>query len=384
MIRSGAPSRLRQLGPTTSTLAARGIAAALAVVMTAVGIVAYSSGAFDRTPVVYADIDASAGLLVGEIGVQYRGVQIGKVIDIDSGTTRSRVTMALDPSGVPSSAVVRVVPRTLFGDVYIRLVTDSDAPGPTVQPGDHLAMDTSAEAVQLGEVYRRVTHLLDRLEPAEAHTALTAVATALRGRGDALGDTIDRLSRTTGSLEPHLMSVLDHTPQMIALTEAFASAAPDVLATVDAATALSQTALDHSTGVEALLTTAAALASSANVVASQNTEKLVTVVRRGTPVLSTVADNSSGLASTLDQFAPFGAAGARIFATGRFDITAVPDFSEPLPYTAADCPRYPGLDGGNCGLAVVQEEAVGASLPLNAASTMLLAPVLRGTEVTIR
>jgi len=101
-------------------------------------------------------------------------------------------------------------------------------------------------------------------------------------------------------------------------------------------------------------------------------------------VLNTVAENSSGLASTLDQFAPFGAAGARIFATGRFDITAVPDFSSPLPYTAAECPRYPGLNGPNCALAEVQESATGTSEPLNPASTMLLAPLLRGTEVTIR
>ena len=167
------------------------------------------------------------------------------------------------------------------------------------------------------------------------------------------------------------------------MTEAFDAATPDVIATLDAATSLSQRALDRSGGVEALLTSAAVLASSADDIASENRAHTVAVIRRGAPALDTVAGNASGLATALDRFAPFGAAGTRIFASGRFDITAVPDFSEPLPYTAADCPQYPGLDGPNCALAEVQE-AAGAPGPLNPASTMLLAPILRGTEVAIR
>ncbi|WP_037164398.1 MCE family protein [Rhodococcoides fascians] len=373
----------RVLGPSRTALALRGLATAAALVVAAVAAVAYGNGAFERAPEVYAEIPSSAGLLIGEIGVQYHGVQVGKVVDIDSGVDRSRVTMRLDTE-VPASALVRVVPRTLFGDVYLRLVDHGGAGSEPLRAGDELAMDTGQDAVQLSEVYRQVTDLLDSLKPAETQAALTAISTALRGRGEQLGATIERLASLSTTLEPSIHAVLDSTPQTLQVADAAAAATPDVLATIEAATSLSQTMLDHSTGVEALLTTAARLGGAAVTVADENLPGAITVVRRGSPVLGTVSENSSGLASTLDQFAPFGAAGARIFATGRFDITAVPDFSSPLPYTAADCPRYPGLNGPNCALAEVQDSASGTSEPLNPASTMLLAPLLRGTEVTIR
>ncbi|MDJ0395378.1 MCE family protein [Rhodococcus sp. G-MC3] len=381
----------RPLGPSRGSLVARGLTSVLVLVASAVGAVAYGGGTLNQDPLVYTDIPASAGLLIGAVGVQFNGVQIGEVVDIDSGVEQSRVTMRIDPTGVPASAEVRVVPRTLFGDVYLKLVHDStDQKGysadttPTVEPGDVLTVDTSAEAVQLSQVYRQVTDLLDRLEPARAQAALTAVSTALQGRGESLGATIDRLASLSATLEPQAHAVLDHTAQARDVADALAAATPDVLATIEATTTLSHSMLDRSAGVEALLTNAASLGVTAGTVAEETTPSAITVIHSGAAVSTTVAMNSSGLSSTLEQFAPFGAAGARIFASGRFDITAVPDFSSPLPYTAADCPRYPELDGPNCGLAEVQDSATGTSQPLNPASTMLLAPLLRGTEVSIR
>ena len=122
----------------------------------------------------------------------HRGVQIGTVAGIDSGVEISRVTMRIDADEidrVPASALVRIVPRTLFGDVYIQLIPDPGAPtsipgaSASLEAGDRLAVDSSEEAIQLGEVYRKVTDLLHRLEPAELQTALTAISTALRGPG---------------------------------------------------------------------------------------------------------------------------------------------------------------------------------------------------------
>lgn len=373
----------RRLGPSRASLVIRGIAASVVIVAAAVAAVAYGGGAFDRGTAVHVDIPASAGLLIGEIGVQYNGVQVGTVVDIDSGIERSTVTMRIDATGVPASTTVRVVPRTLFGDVYLRLVDDGSDPT-QLASGARLAMDTSAEAVQLGEVYRRVTGLLDSLEPAKAQTALTEISTALQGRGDSLGATIDRLAALTTVLEPRAQSMLDHTPQTREVADALATASPDILDTVEATTTLSQTMLDRSRGVENLLSNAAGLGTTASIAAEENTSKAVTVIYGGAPVLRTTSENSSGLAATLDMFEPFGAAGAKIFASGRFDITAVPDFSSPFPYTAAQCPKYPGLDGPNCALAEIQDAATTTPQPLNPATTILLAPLLRGTEVSIR
>ncbi|WP_252342015.1 MCE family protein [Rhodococcus sp. 14-2483-1-2] len=377
----------RRLGPGRSMLVFRGIVASCTAVVAAVASVAYSSGTFDSAPEVSVVLPATAGLLTGEIGVQYLGVRVGEVVDIEPGVDRSRVTMRIDADRigtVPASARVRVVPRTLFGDIYIQLVAVDRSSSSALADGMALQPDASADAVQASDLFRTVTDLLDGLEPDQAQLALTALGTALRGRGQSIGESIDRLASVTDRLEPGIEAALSRMPQLRELTENIAAATPDVLASVAAATRVSQTLLDRSDGVRALLTAAAGTVESTRAVVAENRSAAITVVHSGGAALGALAQDSDGLTATLDRLGPFGEAGARIFASGKFDVTAVPDFSEPLPYTAADCPQYPGLAGPNCALAELQDAATGTSLPLNPASTLLLAPLLRGTEVTVR
>src|SRR5699024_12848164 len=112
--------------------------------------------------------------------------------------------------------MVRIAPRTLFGDVVIRLVPDPSATGPgrSLQPGDALRTDTSPEAVRLYNIYERAVGLMDRLEPERMQTALTAAAGALRGKGEQLGRSLDSLSRAADTLMPVAQRWMDHAPPM--------------------------------------------------------------------------------------------------------------------------------------------------------------------------
>ncbi|MDF2895811.1 MAG: Mce family protein, partial [Rhodococcus erythropolis] len=116
------------------------------------------------------------------------------------------------------------------------------------------------------------------------------------------------------------------------------------------------------------------------------------------------------LRSTLANASTFGAAGARVFATGKFDITAVATFAKPLPYTGDDCPQYGDSRGAQCSgsnltpaqpvsAPVVGGEAEAATLRYledqllggspersdtpNPATTLMLGPMVRGNEVTV-
>ena len=63
---------------------------------------------------------------------------------------------------------------------------------------------------------------------------------------------------------------------------------------------------------------------------------------------ATTAATPDGLTATLSGAEAFGTAGARVFATGKFNITAVATFAGPMPYTAADCPVYGTRGGAHC------------------------------------
>ena len=148
--------------------------------------------------------------------------------------------------------------------------------------------------------------------------------------------------------------------------------------------------------------------------ADQTVSGAIRLVNDTGVVFDRTARNPHGVINTLYAMRPMGEAGAAAFETGRFDITAVPSFADPMPYGPQDCPRSPELAGSTCtgAPAPVQDpgltinaasereylrelQAAAASEPGSpvpppadvdpaAAAWTMLGPLVRGTEVTIR
>lgn len=365
----------RRLTPTRASLALRGLVAAVVLIAGLVGVVAYGNGVFAGDPHVTADVPAEAGLISGHVTVQYDGVPVGEVASIDAGTTRSLVDLRIDADAIdriPAGVLVRVMPRTLFGDVFLQLVRDPDGQAArddgrtagsstgNLRDGDRLRTDTSPDAVQLYDVYKEAVGLMDRLEPAKMQTALTAVADAMRGQGDELGRSIDRFAGAADRLVPVATDVLDHAPEMAAVAESARDATGDVLGMWRDTTALSQLVSGRPEGFADLMAEAGATTATVDAIAGEQSERLAGVIERSGPVLATTARGRAGLAATFDRLREFSAQGARVFQKGRFDITAVPGFAEPEPYTAAECPRYGGLAGSTCAGVSAEPERTGA------------------------
>lgn len=410
--RSAAPRRSRRLGLRTGTLAFVGALAVAVLTVTGGLLVVSGSGGLSRDPEITAVVPAGAGVIFGAAGVQYQGVHVGRLAHLDAGVTGSRITMQLDPDAIrniPAAVRVRIVPRTLFGDVFLELVPPHDpAAGPRLRDGAQVTADTSAEAVQLAGLYYTTTELLQELRPDRLAVALDAMSQALAGRGETLGRTLDRTAALTEQLGPRIDAGLAASPQLAAVTEAMAAATDDMIGTMQNAATLSEIVLERRDGIARLLRGGAGLAAEGSALMSENTDRIISVVRTGSPVLGTFAADTTGLDDTLRYLTTFGDAGARVFATGRFDITAVVDFSDPMPYTAADCPRYPGLDGANCGdpvdgrpvlSAATERDTLGyleqiaggvdpsdpkaTEVDPSTAASVLLAPLVRGTEVAV-
>ena len=380
----------------------RGAVAVLVAVVAGTAMVLRGTGQLHRDPEVLVAIPASAGLINGEAPVRYSGVNVGRISGIDSGTESSVVRLQIDAGSIdliPAAVMARVVPRTFFGDIYIQLGDDpAGQPGESLADGDELRADTGPDAVALYGVYTRLVDILDRMQPQNMQVALSALSHALDGRGATVGRIVDRLDRASRTLTPAVQTFLDATPDFRTVLQALNTATPDVLATLSSATDVSQSMVDNK---DALSETIEAAASFAPVMAGfvgEQRDRVVTVLDSTGTILATTAANPAGLVGTLEGARTFGAAGARVFAPGHFDITAVPTFADPLPYTAADCPSY-GAQAGNCGpasvaggtderqaLQVIEEQLLGdtAAAAQNPASTFMLGPLGRGTEVRIR
>lgn len=340
--------------PSTAVLALRGAAAIVVAVIVGALLVLRGTGALDRTEAVTVEVPAEVGLITDAAPVRYAGVDVGRVAGIDAGPQNSTVHLDLDRDligKVPAGAQVRVVPRTFFGDVFIELVPGRGAgTGESVMltGGDELVVDTGPEAVALYAVYARVADLLAAMEPEHVAAAIGALAEGLDGRGERLGTMIDDLHAVSREVGPHMVDAVDATGALADTLAAARSAAPAVLDSLAAGADLSDLALDRVDGIRAGVDAAADLSVRLQHLVAGNRTDLTAGFGATARVLQVFGANPSGLTALLTSTGEFGQDAARVFQTGRFDITAVAALADPLPYTYLDCPVYAGLSNPEC------------------------------------
>ena len=132
------------------------------------------------------------------------------------------------------------------------------------------------------------------------------------------------------------------------MVESLRRATPDVIKTLSSVTSISRGIIENRDQLANMMSSAAGYLESLTPFVTAQRTNLITVVESTSTILSTVGDNPDGLSATLAEADKFGAAGTVLFSSGKFNITAVATFSQPMPYTAADCPRYGSLRGQQC------------------------------------
>jgi phospholipid/cholesterol/gamma-HCH transport system substrate-binding protein len=373
---------------------------------------------------------AGDALEQGDI-VTYRRVIIGEVSDSTGGADGGAVAgLLIDPAAarqIPASVSAVAVPASLFGNTKIELV-----------PGQ----DTSAAAEGLQTALANAYTLLTSVHPAQLDAALSALATALQDQGGNINTLIAKADRYLRKLAPHLPELDDVITSLATVTEEVARHAPALLTSLANTLVVAKGILAEKQAVNGLLTIAPTAVDNAQLLLSPRTvNNAVTILREQVPVTAALADHPAALADTLKGFKQFadtfnkalagGSLKANLLLTGA-DFTELINVAagqpgkvfqsivDPTLYTPADCPRYDGASGPNCGAGAgtnsartqllttgsgyggtsssvgsakeVQAVRAAASsitrLPesrLNDATTdLLLGPLLRGTATVIR
>lgn len=356
------------------TLAVRGAVVSVVAVVVAVFLVARGAGALDTGATVTTVLPAAAGRVPVNAPVHHLGVKVGEVrsstggvVDDDEPGTALEMLIDSEHAGrIGSDVVVRAVPRTLFGDIRLELVGPGGAPRGGLRDGDALAADRSDEAVLLYDVFTRASDLLGSVEPDRLQVTLTALDRALDGRGETLGRMIDEADRAGEQLSPALEESAAASAGIAYLAEDLGGAGPEILETLQEATRLSQIVLDRPDSLGRVLDAGLAAAGAGARMADGTVDGAIRLVDDTGVVFDRTARNPHGVIRTLYAMGPMGRAGTAAFSSGRFDITAVPSFADPMPYGPEDCPRYPDLAGSTCASAPAADR--GPGLTVNAAS----------------
>jgi phospholipid/cholesterol/gamma-HCH transport system substrate-binding protein len=164
--------------------------------------------------------------------VKARGVVVGEIRGVRAVAGGAEISLALEPGKVdrlPRDVSALLVPKTLFGERYVQLsIPDADRT-PPLRAGDVIAQDHSANAIELERVFDNLLPLLQAVQPQKLATTLTAVSTALQGRGEQLGQTLAKASDYLKQFNPDLPRLDQNVHDLATVSRLYGDIAPDLL-----------------------------------------------------------------------------------------------------------------------------------------------------------
>ncbi|HEY2205978.1 MAG TPA: MCE family protein [Pseudonocardia sp.] len=349
-------------GPSTATLAARGLVALAVLVVVVAALLMQYKGVFRSVfPATALVTDVGDGITVGA-DVKLRGALIGSVGDVrvrpgsadgSDGAPQHEVDLLLRPdmaTGIPSGVTARVVPTNVFGAPSVELVDPADAAArPKLASGAVIPGDRSAGTLQLQTVMNQLNRVLRAVEPAKLNVALTNLSQALQGRGDRIGSIVGRLDRYLTTLNAHTGDFSADISLLGTDLDALAGTAPDLLETVDNAVVTTRTLVDERDKLTETLTGGTRTADGVDELLDRSGGRLIRVVHDAAGITGTLAPQRELIPRSL---ASLGVGTQKLgvgFSQGQGGLSLVIGLTPFSPYTAKDCPRYPGLAGPNCG-----------------------------------
>jgi virulence factor Mce-like protein len=361
------------------------------------------TGHFTTVVTVNSELPVGSNAVVIGAPVEYRYVTVGKVAS-EGAAPDGQVSVKLDiyPSklkDVPANVQTQVAPLSIFGNQYIDLTLPVAAPASTtpVAAGQFIRPYTAAPSTSLQGSVTQIYNLLEAVHPADLDTALTAIATALSGEGTSLGQALVQGNQYLTNVNPHLQTLEQDLRLLTPVSQAAAAATPDLVGILSNSIVTGQTVTSEANQIRQLLAKGTPALGQLAGVLDQTQSSFPALVNGSAPLLRDVANSPKLLAQTLTGLEEWASAWAAAKGTGpSLSVNAVLPVQnisdavnaalgyqvqsslagalgsayDPAPYTAADCPQYPGMTNPYCsGGSPAGAATAGGNAAVAAAST---------------
>ncbi|MEP7737121.1 MCE family protein [Nocardioides sp. 31GB23] len=282
--------------------------------------------------------------------VKIRGVIVGEVLDYEPTEAGADITLGLYPEEIgtiPAGVTGSIVPKTLFGEKYVALVVEGDdVSGPSIEAGD--VIDRTEVATEVEKVLSDLNPLLRTVQPAELNMTLNALATALEGRGDQLGDNLETLDSYLKRFNPQLPGAIEDLRLTAEVSDIYADVLPEVGQILrDQVTTLG-TLEEQSDTLNALFRDVSAFSGSARSFLAENEQNLVRLGEVSEPQVRLLAKYSPQFTCLTRGIVNAGKLQAEAFRNFTLHIVLETLPNQPRGYTAADQPRYGEDRGPSC------------------------------------
>lgn len=246
----------------------------------------------DSVPVTLTAQTAGASL-PSNADVKLRGMIVGEVRNIKPTANGVVMTIAMKPDAitkVPRNVTAEIIPKTLFGEKYISLIPPEIANGQTLQAGDNIA---KAEVpIEVETVLNDLYPLLEAVPPAELSYTLTAVSTALDGRGEKLGETLVTANDYLKKINPEVPQLVNDLVKFGKVSDGYANAMPDLGRLLKNTVITGNTVVAKQAQLEAFYQEGTKLSDSLTGFLKANGDNLVTLSHESRPVTGVLSDYS--------------------------------------------------------------------------------------------
>lgn len=250
---------------------------------------------FDRVTMVTVKAER-AGLQLAKFGdVRINGVLVGQVRDVGQDGEEASITIALEPDEaerIPENIEVDILPTTLFGQKFLALRRPASPASRPIADGAVIPSDRVETNVELSRILADLFPILRAVQPAELNATLNALATALSGRGDQLGRTLDELDGYLAAISPHLPTLREDLIKLADVADTYDLAAPDLIAVLGNLTVTSKTIVEKARDLDTFFSDLQGLATTATRVLRDNETNLVRAGEVSEPVLGLLATYS--------------------------------------------------------------------------------------------
>ncbi len=260
------------------------------------GLIALSILAFNQTfsSATYVTVHLQrAGLqLLPGSDVKVRGIIVGSVQDISSDGTGAELRLRLQPSWakrLPTNISIRLLPKTLFGEKYVDVMLPAAQASTHLHDGSVIAEDQTKPTLEIDQALNDLLPVLRTVSPVELNQTLTALATAVSGRGEELGRTIEQLDRYITAFDPHLPQLHHDLTALASVSKTYTSVADPLLRILHNLTVTGNTIRDERARLTAFLDDVTGASDETRDLLARNGNEIVSLNRLTKPMLRVLA-----------------------------------------------------------------------------------------------
>jgi phospholipid/cholesterol/gamma-HCH transport system substrate-binding protein len=283
-----------------------------------------------------------AGLqLPDNADVKIRGVIVGEVRDVISTARGAELQLGLFPEAlrtIPADVSARLLPKTLFGEKYVALQIPPSPSAASIQAG--AVIEESEVAIEVERVLSDIYPLLRTVQPAQINYTLTAMATALEGRGEAIGNNLVVLDDYLRRTNPKIPLLVEDLRKLGAVSEVYRDVLPEVANLLRNSVSTGETFVEKEQKIQALFSDVTGFAETSRDFLEQNGDNIIRLSEQGAaqlPMFEKYAPEYPCLLRSMVDWTPRMESAYRGYGL-HINLETIP--RQPRGYGAADAPSY--------------------------------------------